>query len=95
MSNLLENLFYGNIRPDESIHPNTPEYQLLNQQISKTIEAYQKKLTMEEFDALEELIDLLGQTTSIYAAASYTQGFRLGVLMMLEVLGGGDRSNSS
>ncbi|MEK5238221.1 DUF6809 family protein [Paenibacillus sp. FSL L8-0470] len=95
MSSVLESLFYGNIRPDECIHPTSPEYRDLNRKITASIEAYQKKLTMEEFDALEELIDLLGQTTSIYAAAAYTQGFRLGVLMMLEVLGGGDRSNSS
>ncbi|ASA22403.1 DUF6809 family protein [Paenibacillus donghaensis] len=87
MGSLLEKLFYGNIRPDERIHPVNPEYKLLNEKISKTIESYHKKLSAEEYDQLEKLIDLLGQTTSMYSAAAYTDGFRMGALMMIEVLG--------
>ncbi|MFE0557013.1 DUF6809 family protein [Paenibacillus sp. NPDC058910] len=86
MGSLLEKLFYGNIHPDEHIHPDNPEYKLLNEKISKTIESYHKKLSSEEYDELEELIDLLGQTTSLYSAAAYTEGFRLGALVMIEVL---------
>ncbi|OKP96245.1 DUF6809 family protein [Paenibacillus sp. P46E] len=89
MGSILENLYFGNIRPDEEVHPNHSEYQELNRTISSIIEAYHRKLTPEEYDELEKLIDLLGQTTSMYSAAAYTEGFRLGALMMMEVMGAG------
>ncbi|MNO25160.1 hypothetical protein D3C76_149920 [compost metagenome] len=87
MGSILESLFYGNIRPDEGIHPKHSEYRDLNQKISSFIEAYHKKLSPEEYDDLEKLIDLLGQSTSMYSAAAYTEGFRLGALMMIDLLG--------
>ncbi|WP_256702561.1 DUF6809 family protein [Paenibacillus sp. P32E] len=85
----MKKLYYGNICPDEHIHPENPEYKLLNEKISNSIEAYHKKLTPDEYDELEKLIDLLGQTTSMYSAAAYTEGFRLGALMIMEVMGAG------
>nr|WP_020428029.1 DUF6809 family protein [Paenibacillus riograndensis] len=36
---------------------------------------------------MEKFIDLLGQSTSMYSAAAYKEGFRLGALMMIEVMG--------
>ncbi|MCE3201619.1 DUF6809 family protein [Paenibacillus sonchi] len=87
MARILEKLFYGNIRPDQHIHPDNPEYKLLNEKISKCIEAYHKKLSPEEYEELEKLIDLLGKSTSLYSAAAYKEGFRLGALMMIEVMG--------
>ncbi len=61
MDSILESLFYGNIRPDESIHPKHSEYHELNLKISSLINA-------------------------MYSAAAYTEGFRLGALMMIEVV---------
>ncbi|KWX72637.1 hypothetical protein AMQ84_25600 [Paenibacillus riograndensis] len=87
MGSILEALFYGNIRPDEGIHPKHSEYQELNREISSFINAYHKKLSPEEYDEFEKLIDLLGQSTSMYSAAAYKEGFRLGALMMIEVMG--------
>ncbi|KWX79031.1 DUF6809 family protein [Paenibacillus jilunlii] len=87
MGSILEALFYGNIRPDEDIHPKHSEYPELNRKISSLIEAYHKNLSPKEYDELEKLIDLLGQSTSMYSAAAYTEEFRLGVLMMIEVMG--------
>ncbi|GGF98323.1 hypothetical protein GCM10010912_48770 [Paenibacillus albidus] len=93
MGSILEALFYGNIRPDEGIHPKHSEYYDLNRKISSLIEAYHKKLSPEEFDELEKLIDLLGQSTSMYSATAYTEGFRLGALMMIEVMGAGEKDD--
>lgn len=85
-------MFYGNIRPDEGIHPKNSEYYVLNGKISSLIDVYHKKFSSEEYDELEKLIDLLGQSTSMYSAAAYTEGFRLGALIMMEILGAGERN---
>lgn len=91
MSDLLESLFYGNICPVESIRATNPEYKLVSKEISKMIDAYQHKLSAEDFNELEKLIDLLGKSASMYAAATYSEGFRLGALIMVEVLSVGGK----
>lgn len=91
MSDLLESLFYGNICPVESIRPSNPEYKRVSKEISKMIEVYQHKLSAEDFNELEKLIDLLGKSTSMYAAATFSEGFRLGGLLIINVFGVGEK----
>ena len=86
MSNLIEDLFHGNLRLDESIHPEQAEYYEINSQISDIMQNYKTKLPDTEYDALEQLIDLIGQSTSIYVEAAFEQGFRTGGRLMIEVL---------
>ncbi|WP_150267494.1 DUF6809 family protein [Paenibacillus tepidiphilus] len=95
MSRVLEDIFYGNLRPNENIHPKHSEYQELNRKISSLIENYHKRLPPHEYDELEQLLDLMGQTTSMYSAAAYTEGFRLGVRIMIEVMGAGEKEESA
>ncbi|OPG96303.1 hypothetical protein B2I21_23430 [Chryseobacterium mucoviscidosis] len=86
MSNLIEDLFHGNLRLDESIHPEQAEYQEINCQISDLMQDYKTRLTGNEYDALEQLIDLIGQSTSMYVEAAFEQGFRTGGKLIIEVL---------
>ncbi|MDR6720551.1 DUF6809 family protein [Paenibacillus sp. 2003] len=86
MSNLIEDLFHGNLRLDESIHPEQEEYQEINRQIADLMQDYRTQLTVNEYDALEQLIDLIGQSTSMYVEAAFEQGFRTGGRLMIEVL---------
>ncbi|SLJ92137.1 MULTISPECIES: DUF6809 family protein [unclassified Paenibacillus] len=65
MSNLIEDLFHGNLRLDESIHPEHVEYQEINRQILDLMQGYKTKFTENEYDALEQLVDLIGQSTSM------------------------------
>ncbi|WP_339304894.1 DUF6809 family protein [Paenibacillus sp. FSL L8-0435] len=86
MSNLIEDLFHGNLRLDESIHPEQAVYQEINRQISDMMQNYKTNLTDTEYDALEQLIDLIGQSTSMYVEAAFEQGFRTGGRLIIEVL---------
>ncbi|WP_433921497.1 DUF6809 family protein [Paenibacillus taichungensis] len=86
MSNLIEDLFHGNLRLDESIYPEHADYQEINRQISDLMQGYKTKLTDNEYDALEQLIDLIGQSTSMYVEAAFEQGFRTGGRLIIEVL---------
>ncbi|MDP9699635.1 DUF6809 family protein [Paenibacillus polysaccharolyticus] len=86
MSNLIEDLFHGNLRLDESIHPEQAEYHEINSQISDIMQNYKTKLPDTDYDALERLIDLIGQSTSMYVEAAFEQGFRTGGRLMIEVL---------
>ncbi|MGQ8874554.1 DUF6809 family protein [Paenibacillus sp. TSA_86.1] len=86
MSNLIEDLFHGNLRLDESIHPEQAEYYEINSQISDIMQNYKTKLPDTEYDDLEQLIDLIGQSTSMYMEAAFEQGFRTGGKLIIEVL---------
>ncbi|MET3940949.1 hypothetical protein ABIC22_003761 [Paenibacillus sp. PvP094] len=89
MSNLIEDLFHGNLRLDESIHPEQAEYQEINCQISDMMQNYKTKLPDTEYDTLEQLIDLIGQSTSMYVETAFEQGFRTGGRLIIEILGKG------
>ncbi|WP_342551843.1 DUF6809 family protein [Paenibacillus sp. FSL R7-0652] len=86
MSNLIEDLFHGNLRLDESIHPDQAEYREINSQISDLMQGYKTKLTKSEYDDLEQLVDLIEQSTSMYVEAAFEQGFRTGGKLIIEVL---------
>jgi hypothetical protein len=88
MKPILEELFYGQIYPFERIVPNDPGYRPLNQKISAIKQTLQEKLPAEDCQALEELLDLCCDSGVLESAASFRYGFKLGALIMLEVLGG-------
>jgi Family of unknown function (DUF6809) len=87
MKPILEELFYGHIYPFERIVPQDPEYRPLNQKISGIREMLQTKLPAEDYQALVKLLDLYCDSGVLESAASFGYGFKLGALIMLEVLG--------
>lgn len=88
MDSILESLYHGNLHPDENIIPDDPQYSILRKKTSDIIEIWKERLSAEEFDELEALLDLYGQTHGMELAASFKYGFRLGAGMMVEVLTG-------
>ncbi|MFB5269254.1 DUF6809 family protein [Paenibacillus enshidis] len=88
MQNVLESLYYGDLAPHEQSASQSPEYRLLNEQITASLNHWKKKLAEEDFDELEALTDLYHQVQGIDMASSFTHGFKLGAAMMIEVLSG-------
>jgi hypothetical protein len=88
MKSILEELYYGRIHPFERIVPQDPEYHSLNRKISGIRQTWREKLPAEDYRALEEFLDLYCDSSVLEACASFGYGFKLGALIMLEVLGG-------
>ena len=88
MKTILEELYDGNIYPDELIISKDPEYRPLNKKISEAMEMWKKKLSEGDFEQLEALLDLRCKSSSLDATASFMYGFRLGAVIMIEVLTG-------
>lgn len=91
MPSILEELYAGNIFPDEIIVPRNPEYRLLCQQISVAMENWQQKLGEEEFSELEALLDLHAEANAMHNEAAFTHGFKLGAAILAEVLVGKEK----
>ncbi|WP_339219390.1 DUF6809 family protein [Paenibacillus sp. FSL H8-0332] len=94
MDSILESLYHGNLHPDENIIPDDPQYSILRKRTSDIIEVWKDRLSAEEFDELEALLDLYGQTHGMELAASFKYGFRLGAGIMVEILTGEEELGS-
>ncbi|MDL1163394.1 hypothetical protein P0100_20460 [Yersinia pestis] len=85
MPSFLESLYYGQLNPVEKVASIDPQYGQLSRQISESMGGWKKRLSEDEFRELEELLDLYRQVQGLEMAASFTDGFRLGAAMIIEV----------
>nr|WP_254075359.1 DUF6809 family protein [Paenibacillus tritici] len=76
------------MHPDENVISNDPQYPILRKRVSEIIEMWKDRLSAEEFEELEALLDLYGQTHGMELASIFNYGFRLGAGIMVEVLTG-------
>lgn len=88
MKNILEELYNGKIYPAELIISKDTQYRTLNQKFSDKMESWKNKLTEDDYMQLEALLDLRNETSEMESMASYMYGFKLGALIMVEVLTG-------
>lgn len=88
MRSILQELFEGSICPDEIIVPKNPEYLPLNRKISASLDLWRKKLSEQDYQEFEELLDLRSQMDSMHAEESFIYGFKLASWIMIEVMTG-------
>ena len=86
MRKTLEELFYGNLTPNEQqITPDSPLQQAMDQ-----AEKYEEKLTSllegEEKTLLLRLLNAENEISSTMALENFVLGFRLGMRMTIEAL---------
>jgi hypothetical protein len=86
MKTILEALFEGELSPSGMITPESPEYHQLNSEIVHLTETWQNKLPEDDYELLEELLELINKSNMMEAAASFTYGFRLCAALLVEVL---------
>lgn len=85
---ILEELYHGNIRPSEQCVKRNSEYDQMRIEWLRLYEIFTKNYSECEMKSFNELIDLQSNMSEIVAAENYTQGFRHGAKMILDVLFG-------
>ncbi|HBE77820.1 MAG TPA: hypothetical protein DDW65_08540 [Firmicutes bacterium] len=86
MKSFLEQLYLGHLYPLEQIIPQDPEFHSVNEKKSDLVKILETKLSAEDNQTVEELLDVDCNISVMEAYASFEYGFKLGALMMLEVL---------
>lgn len=86
MSRLLEELYFGNINPNEKPFVRNSHYDRLIQTVSTNEDQLTQLLTGRGKSLFLEYANAQSEMNGIHTTESFCDGFRLGAKMMLEVL---------
>ena len=81
---VLENLWYGNIRPVESFVAGNTEYKSLLRLVGKNREKLEATLSHEQAELFEKFYTAVNEINSTAEIAAFSYGFRLGAHLMNE-----------
>ncbi|MFG1733026.1 hypothetical protein PAEVO_10800 [Paenibacillus sp. GM2FR] len=93
MNSILEQLYFGEIKPEEMIVPKNLEYRSINNEISNSKNHLKMKLSQNDMELLEKTFDLLNRSVSIYSTEVFIYGFKMGAQMITEVFANRELSN--
>ena len=81
---ILENLWYGNIRPVEQFVDGNAEYRSLLRLVGNNREKLAATLSPEQAELFEKFYTAVNKMNSTAEVAAFSYGFRLGVRLMTE-----------
>ena len=84
---LLEEFWYGNIEPTECDTSSSREYKKLQEPICRNEEKLKATMTEEQKALFEKYTDCVREFQTITDCLIFQNGFKLGVRMMLEIMG--------
>lgn len=84
---LLEEFWYGNIEPTEYDTSSSREYKKLQEPICRNEEKLKATMTDEQKALFEKYTDCVREFQTITDCLIFQNGFKLGVRMMLEIMG--------
>lgn len=88
MDSIIKALFRGEIMPEERIVPDEPAYWPAEHAIWDEKKYFEERLTQEDKARFKKLDDLYCQSTTLYGAQSFQYGFKLGIMLMVDVFTG-------
>ncbi|MBQ7670037.1 MAG: hypothetical protein IJS45_04880 [Clostridia bacterium] len=81
---ILENLWYGNIRPVEQFVEGNAEYRSLLRLVGNNREKLEATLSHEQAELFEKFYTAVNEMHSTAEVAAFSSGFRLGAHLMNE-----------
>ncbi|MBP3390065.1 MAG: hypothetical protein J6L58_00045 [Clostridia bacterium] len=88
---IISDLYFGNIVPCDLFAKTDSEYQQLSNETTKLEDSFLETLNDNEKSLYEQIWEFRGQQEGIIAEDLFSEGFRLGARLMLEILTKPDR----
>ncbi len=85
MKSMIEELWHGQIHPQESGLCETPELKKLIEDLAHHRENLEKVLTDPQKALLEKMLDCQNEFESLYETTVFSYGFKLGAKIALEM----------
>ena len=82
---ILEALFNGELYPSENVVTKSDKFRQAGAEISDTMRFFEEKLSKEDYERLERLMDRNADEGNMTNEEQFKYGFTLGVLMMCEI----------
>lgn len=86
---ILQDWYDGNLFPAEEIVPQDPEYLAMAEKIDAENRHFKSLLSQDDKARFDELYDLHLSYSTMYAYEHFAYGFKMGLLLMHELLTGG------
>ena len=86
MKNMINELWHGNIIPQEDSRTNSPQMKELLGYMARHHEELEKSFTDEQKETFEKFHDCWSEYMSLAEAAIFEYAFKLGANLMLETL---------
>ena len=86
MKSIINEIWSGNIIPQESGQTNTKEMKELLSYMARHHEDLEKSFSDEQKEVFEKFYDCWGEYTSLAEAAIFEYGFKLGMQIAIETL---------
>ena len=83
---ILEDLYSGRIYPSEKIVPKEKNYRTISKEVGEFREYFRKKIAQEDKDKFNQWGELVHDTHYMECYANFSYGFRLGILLLIDVL---------
>ena len=87
MESILQELYFGNVRPCERERVHDPEYVALIKKIDSIVVYFGDLLSPEEYAKFTEMRELQAQVNLLEEVQLFEYAFCTGALMMLDVFG--------
>ena len=81
---LLEDLWYGNVNPNEAILTENKRYKHLLSLMGRNRDELAETLTDKQQETLEKYDEAMNEMHSLAEVEAFSYGFRLGVRLMIE-----------
>ena len=91
---ILQGWYSGELHPAEEIDPGDRAYRALEEKIERSRDDFTERLSAADREKFEELTGHMLEESDRYAYASFAYGFKLGLLLMHEVMAGENRPSS-
>lgn len=85
---VLEDLYSGNIYPSEHIVPQNKNYRPFSKEAGNLRNYFQQKMPVEDKEKFIHFDQLIQEVHSMECYENFAYGFRLGVLLLLDILNG-------
>lgn len=85
---ILEDLYSGKVYPLEKIVPQDERYRPTNEKIGELREYFKENLSPEDCEKFKQWSSLMYESQYMDSYANFAYGFRLGIMLLLDVLTG-------
>jgi len=86
MKHLIEDLWYGNIAPDEKCGVGDPEIEQMTMRIKSHREQLNQELGIQQKEIFEKFVDCMYEYACILSRCAFCDGFSLATQFMSEAL---------